>query len=73
MAKQLEGRSSRGVDITKSCRQIDIYSVECDKRVALLWGYAKNGLIEIDDAVLLDFLSFVRVTGEVEYHRGQDR
>ena len=28
------------------------------------FGVCQNGLIEIDDAVLLDFLSFVRVTGE---------
>lgn len=46
-------------DVTKSYKQIDSVSVEIDTRVEYLWTLIKEDLVEVNDAVLLDFMSFV--------------
>lgn len=53
----------RNTDVTKSYKQIDS-SLEIDTRIETLWKLIKEDLVEVDDSVLLDFLSFVWDTSE---------
>lgn len=54
----------QSTDITSALKQIDSVRLEIDTRVETLWALIKEDLVEVKDAVLLDFLSFVWDTSE---------
>ncbi|MCB5280203.1 MAG: hypothetical protein LHW59_11875, partial [Candidatus Cloacimonetes bacterium] len=54
----------QSTDITSALRQVDSVKLEIDTRIETLWKLIKEDLVEVDDSVLLDLLSFVWDTSE---------
>jgi hypothetical protein len=54
----------QSTDIKSALKQIDSVRLEIDTRIETLWKLIKEDLVEVDDSVLLDFLSFDWNTSE---------